>query len=449
MIHSNLLRVGAGLVLASMLLCLACAAGWGAEEPFYVNTVGAPPSDAPLLTPWKTVPLDPASSGQWVVMGDVDGDGQVEVVSARNVTGRNAENTSDSHYTSAVVAQKLDGSVLWRWGDPTVGTREVAYDVACQIYDWDGDGRNEVVLSTQGALVELDGATGKERRRLPLPPEAEDCLTFVNLSGGPRATDVLVKTRYGKIWAYDHTGRLLWTVDNPGGYRTSHQPFPVDIDGDGRDEIMAGYALLNPDGTVRWVLKSAKATLSNGHLDCCRVLRAGKTPEEFRLVMTCCGANCLAVTDGTGKVLWEVTDAHYESINVGKVRADVPGLQILVDGDHTPADKSPTFLMDENGQLLGTINTSGSRMHKLVDFNGDGLDELVLANPPGLFDGHGQRIARLPRGGWPLLIGDMTGDGIPDIALASSSAVLIYKNESGVKPATPAPLGSGPNYTLY
>ncbi len=447
--HCNSLTGHAGLVLAAMLLCLAWAAGWCAETAFYVNTVGQPPSQAPLLKPWKTVPLDPAYSGQWVVMGDVDGDGQVEVVSCRNVTGRSADNTSDCHYTSTAVAQKLDGSVLWRWGDPAVGGPGLSYDVACQIYDWDGDGKSEVVLCARDALVELEGATGKERRRLPLPPEATDCLTFVNLSGGPRAQEVLVKTRYGQIWAYDHAGHLLWTVSNPGGYRTAHQPFPVDVDGDGRDEIMAGYALLNPDGTVRWVLKSEKANLSHGHLDCCRVLRAGARPEDFRLVVTYCGANCIALVDGAGKALWEVAGDHYESVNIGKVRADVPGLQIVVDGDHAPPGKSPTFLMDETGRLLGTINTTGSRMHKLIDWNGDGLDEMVLANPPGLFDGHGKQVARLPRGGWPLLIGDMTGDGIPDIALANGSQVCIYQNESGVKPTTPAPLGSGTNYTLY
>jgi len=108
--------------------------------------------------------------------------------------------------------------VLWRWGDPTVGRKKLHHDVACQIYDWDGDGRNEVVLATAGFLIELDGSTGVERRRFPLPKDATDCLVFANLSGGPRATDVLVKTRYTQIWAFNREGRQLWTVENPGGY---------------------------------------------------------------------------------------------------------------------------------------------------------------------------------------------------------------------------------------
>ena len=165
-----------------------------------------------LIQPWRQFTLDPDYSGAWIVAGDLDGDGQVEIVSARNV------DHDDVHYTSAAVAQRLDGSVLWRWGDPTVGRKKLHHDVACQIYDWDGDGRNEVVLATAGFLIELDGSTGVERRRFPLPKDATDCLVFANLSGGPRATDVLVKTRYTQIWAFNREGRQLWTVENPGGY---------------------------------------------------------------------------------------------------------------------------------------------------------------------------------------------------------------------------------------
>ena len=74
------------------------------------------------------------------------------------------------------------------------------------------DGKNEVVLCTKGFLVELDGATGREKRRISIPEDATDCLVFCNLSGGSRPCDVLVKDRYHQIWAYDQSGSLLWTV---------------------------------------------------------------------------------------------------------------------------------------------------------------------------------------------------------------------------------------------
>ena len=266
---------------------------------------------APKVQPWKRVPLDPDYSGAWTLVGDVDGDGQVEIVSARNV------NVGDVHYTSAVVAQRLDGSVLWRWGNPAVGRRGLHHDVACQIHDWDGDGKLEVILCTDGFLVELDGATGQERRRLAMPPEATDCLVFADLAGRGRAAEVLVKTRYSQIWALDYSGKVLWTIQKPAGYQTAHQPVPVDVDGDGRDEIMAGYALLNPDGTVRWALEDGGRFKGGGHLDCARVLRGGPTPDESRLLLTCCSHGRLLLIDGDGAILWEISGHHFESIDIG------------------------------------------------------------------------------------------------------------------------------------
>ena len=196
-----------------------------------------------------------------------------EIVSAENF------NREDTHYTSAVAAHRLDGSVLWHWGNPDAGRKTWHHDVACQIHDWDGDGKNEVVVCDQRDIVELDGATGAEKRRIPIAEGATDCLVFCDLAGRGRPEEVLVKDRYHQIWAYDHDWNELWTVRDPGGYRTAHQPRPIDLDGDGKDEIMAGYALLNSDGTVRWVYRSS-VDLSKGHLDCCRVVRQGKTPKS-------------------------------------------------------------------------------------------------------------------------------------------------------------------------
>jgi len=422
-------------------------------KPFRANETGDPGGKAPIVRPWKRVTLEPQYGGAWVVAGDLDGNGAAEILSARNV------DKNDVHYTSAVVAQRLDGSVLWRWGDPKIGRRKLHHDVACQIYDWDGDGHNEVILSTNGFLVELDGATGKERRRLPLPKDATDCLVFANLSGNPRATDVLVKDRYTQIWAFNYDWKQLWTAKMPGGYRTAHQPRPVDIDGDGRDEIMAGFAMLNPDGTTRWVFKSGKVDLARGHLDCCRVLRAGNSPADCRLVLTCCGANNIALVDGAGRVIWEVSGHHFESVDVGKICGDVPGFQIAVDIDHRPWGQGPVWVLDENGRQLGQIMTNYSRHHALVDWTGKGTEAILIAEGRGLFNGQGKRIATFdmhnPDGPNPhemlAIVGDMTGDGVPDVLLTtrSSSDVYIYKNEKGKKPAKAAPPGTEVNFTLY
>lgn len=400
---------------------------------------------APVIQPWKTVPLDPGYSGLWVVAGDLDGDGQVEIVSSRNV------NVDDVHYTCTAVAQKLDGRVLWRWGEKDSGRPNLHHDVATQIHDWDGDGNLDVILATDGFLVELDGKTGKERRRLPIPAESSDCIVFANLSGNKHSSDVLVKNRYRQIWAYNYQGSLLWTVTDPGGYRTAHQPRPIDIDGDGRDEIAAGYAMLDPDGSVRWIYQSKEVDQAKGHLDCIRVLKKGKTPDDYRLALTCCGANNIAVIDGNGKPIWERSGHHFESIGVARIFPNLDEPQIVVDIDHRPKGESPLWVLDADGNLLGQIMADYCRHHVRIDWTGDGFAEIVIADSRGLFDNRGIRIVTcaIPDRPASVIDGDMTGDGIPDLLFTTEKTVYIFKNEKGVKPDSPVPFGSGVNFTLY
>lgn len=425
------------------------------QRPLYYDIidVGEPTDKQSMIWPWKVIPLDVEYGGQWIVAGDVDGDGQVEIVSSENV------NKDDVHYTSTAVAQKLDDTVLWKWGDPDIGRKIWHHDVACQIHDWDGDGRNEVVLCTRGFLVELDGTTGRQRRRIRIDDDATDCLVFCNLSGGDNPSDVLVKDRYHRIWAYNRSGILLWSVKDPGGYRTAHQPRPIDIDGDGRDEIMAGYAMLNSDGSVRWVYKSEAVDQRRGHLDCVRIFRQSENPKDFRLVLTCCGANNIALIDGTGEVIWEVAGHHFESVDVGRLFPDLSGRQIVVDIDHQPLGNSPIWTLDEKNELLGRIITDYSRHHCLLDWTGDGVDEILVAHNGAIYDHHGKRIGILVvpddnqvgqrKGERSMLIGDMTGDGIRDVMMVTTQKVYIYMNKKGKKGSEPAKLGIEFNFTLY
>ena len=125
------------------LVCAAPAVADATAPLFDTTDTGAPPGDVPVILPWRTVALDPDFGYQWVVAGDVDDDGEVEIVSAENV------NAGDVHYTSTTVAQNLNGSMLWRWGDPKPGRKIWHHDVACQIQDWNADGRYDVVLCTK------------------------------------------------------------------------------------------------------------------------------------------------------------------------------------------------------------------------------------------------------------------------------------------------------------
>jgi outer membrane protein assembly factor BamB len=421
---------------------------------FDTQDVGRPNSTVPLIQAWKIVHLDPDYGGQWVLAADLNKDGTVDILSCENF------NKDDVHYTTTAVAQDFDGSVLWRWGNPEIGRKKWHHDVACQIHDWNGDGKYEVVLCTKGFLVELEGATGRELRRIPITDEATDCLVFCNLSGGSYPSDVLVKDRYHQIWAYNREGKLLWTVRDPGGYRTAHQPRPIDIDGNGRDEIMAGYAMLNGDGSVRWVYKSKQVDQAKGHLDCARVFRQGSSPKDFRIALTCCGANNIAFIDGNGRVLWEVSGRHFESIDIGSIMPGSASPVICVDIDHQPYGKSPIWVLDEQGRRLGRLITDYSRHHCLLDFTGDGIEEILVAHNGGLYDNQGRRIgtfntpdektaAANSKYEKSMLIGDMTGDGILDVLIATPYTVYMYENKRGKKSIAPVRLGTEPNFTLY
>jgi hypothetical protein len=439
----------AGLVLSCLL-------------PLAARTAEQKP---PVIQPWRVVGLDPEYSGAWIVAGDLDGDGLPEIVSAQNKGTENVNQKTDFHYTSALVAQRLDGRVLWRWGDPKIGRKRLHHDVACQIYDWDGDGRNEVVLSGDGFLHELEGATGREKRRLPLPKDASDSLSFVNLSGNSRPTDVLVKTRYTQIWAFNRDWKQLWTVEKPGGYRTAHQPIGVDLNGDRRDEIMAGFAMLNSDGSTRWVLKSKEIRLGGGHCDCFRPVHAAKRPEDARFVLTLCGAKAIAMVDGNGQAIWEIGGEHFESVDVGRIVRGVDGLQMAV--DLGKLGNSWIWVFDERGKVLSKFQSYCSRFHALIDWTGDGLDEILVGDPPAIYDSQGRIVATfamdlqdtkdMKAGDYstsaePMaLTGDFTGDGVPDVLLTTHAMtkVYIFKNEHGKKPNPPAPLGTEVNFSLY
>ena len=406
--------------------------------------------NVPVVEPWKRIPFDPSYGGSWVVAGDIDGDGEVELVTARNV------DENDVHHTCTATAYKLDGSMLWTWGGPGAGRAELGHDVACQIHDWDGDGCAEVVVCDQRELVELDGATGRERRRLTLPNRGiTDCITFCNLSGGDRPTDVLVKSRYTQIFAFDRDWRPRWNVDCPGGHRTAHQPFVLDIDHDDRDEVMAGYVLLDGDGNERWRIQGDDAVLEKGHLDCCRLLRDADDADEQRLAFTYCGAFVLGVMDGRGRVLWSHTGEHYESIDVGCVLAGVPGNQLVVDIDKADWGKSPLLVLDENGEVLSRFETSRSRQHDLVSWRGGATEDIVVGADHTIYTGRGEPVARLaiepPDRARAAFAHDLTGDGRKDLLLSTwyGTGAYLYRNPGDAAPDADIPVGSGLNFTLY
>jgi hypothetical protein len=157
--------------------------------------------------------------------------------------------------------------------------------------------------------------------------------------------------------------------------------------------------------------------------------------------------------DGTGKVIWEVPGRHFESVQVGRVIPGYSGSQVLVDIDHQPKGQSPVWLIGEEGEPLGQLNTDYSRHHRLLDWTGDGYDEIVVGSTRGLYGADGTCLATLAVPDLveaaSILKADMTGDGVPDLLLVTPDMAYVYRNENGRRPEGGFPLGTGVNVTLY
>ncbi len=217
---------------------------------------------------------------------------------------------------------------------------------------------------------------------------------------------------------------------------------------------MAGYAMLNPDGSIKWDILDSNIIFRNGHLDCAKeIITADGTNG---IAITCCGDSTVALLNRQGKVIWKMEGIHFESIDIGKVFSEVPGKQIVVDIDHEPRGKSPLLILSDKGVLLGRLVTNGSRHHMLVDWSGDGQQNIVIASTAAMFNSKGEMEARFDipnytNKGFICSKGDMTGDGVPDIIFSTDPGkeVYIFKNQRPKTENDNLQLGTKANYSLY
>lgn len=109
---------------------------------------GKPWLDIPLQTPDKYSPGD-------VSAGDLDGDGDYELVV--HMTGAGRDNSQKGITDSPVFqAYKMDGTLLWTI-NLGKNIREGAHYTQFLVYDFDGDGRAEVVMKTADGTTDGTG----------------------------------------------------------------------------------------------------------------------------------------------------------------------------------------------------------------------------------------------------------------------------------------------------
>lgn len=392
-------------------------------------------ADNPEPRLWRKFNTPKFGTGRDVRFGDLDGDGVLDMLFAQNIR-KASKNAFDQ--ISCLTAVTLDGKVLWQIGRPDPRNGLLANDEPFQIHDIDDDGRSEVVLVKDFKLQVLEGRTGKVKQWVWMPEapadnaerpyefEVGDSIAFLNLSGDKDRHEILVKDRYRTFWIFNSDLKLLWS----GQGMTGHYPYPLDVDGDGREEFMIGYAMWGPSGRQLW----SKDEQLRQHADGVVLGNfSGAGKGEIR-AYACGSDEGYLMFDLRGSILKHVRLGHAQSPSIAKYRPDLPGLQLMT--INFWRNPGIVTLFDHDGNMLAQEEPihSGSPLLPL-NWRGDGQEFALLSGnvrEGGMIDGQLRRVVMFPDDGHPDLAAyvlDLTGDPRDEVVLLDQERVWIYTQD--------------------
>jgi rhamnogalacturonan endolyase len=356
--------------------------------------------------PYLSIRLGGDYDFQQVGVGDLDGDGALEfLIKQPNFNTDPYQHPGywkRSTTTYKIEAYRLDGTMLWRhdmgwsieagiWYSPWV------------VYDVDGDGRAEVyckggagdprdpnglVQTGPEYLMKLDGRTGRVvaktawLSREGYPDYNYYCRNFLAVAFLDGKTPSLIMQRgtYNliKTEALDKDLKRIWYWDSTQEKQKyagqgSHGLIAADVDGDGRDELVIGAAVLDDTGRGLW-------TTGLGHPDVCYV--ADIQPEKpgleiFYGIEPRHDKNGLCVVDAaTGRLLWghqEPTRHVHGQGMAADILAEHPGMEVCA-GER---DLPQRWLYSASGKLLET-RANGSLSPRPVWWDADPQKEVVM-----------------------------------------------------------------------
>jgi rhamnogalacturonan endolyase len=385
---------------------------------------------------WRQFETRGYGTGRNVRFGDLDGDGRLDMLFAQQVPKVRGDAFDQ---ISCLTAVTLEGKVLWQQGRPNPKNDLLTNDTPFQIHDLDGDGRTEVVLARDFQLQVLDGRTGKQLRSAWLPqmsPEIKDrpyelnngdSLLFVDASGTGAPRDILVKDRYRGFWIFNQDLKLV----SEGLGQTGHYPFPIDTNGDRRQEFLIGYSLWELDGKRRW----SHDTALRDHADAIAIGNfSGRPDAPLRAYVDGSDEGFLVFDVADGKILKHVRLGHAQTQSVGRYRLDLPGLQIFI--ANFWRNPGIVTLLDPDGNILKQDEMiPGSSHLEPVNWRGDGQEFALLSGnirEGGMIDGELRRVVMFPDDGHPDLasaVRDVTGDQRDEVILWDQTRVWIYTQD--------------------
>ncbi len=370
-----------------------------------------------------------AAKGSKGLLGDIDGDGRMELVMVQ------ADGDIDDRYVPhqivCVTAYRLTGELMWQKGTPSEKPGNFGSDFPAQVYDIDNDGKLEVLCVMNKRFLVLDGKTGETKKEYSLPAdEAHDCIIICNLSGKEHARDIILKDRYFHMWAMDNDFNLLWTHDGNLG----HFPWAYDINGDGYDEVMAGYDMLDHTGKLMWSCKNLE-----DHADCLWTADInGDGKKEI-----CVGGSVTCLYDAEGNELWRYEDSiESQHIAPGRFIDEGKGLQVagldrIQRGDGYKGQwdgKDGMFLISSEGKGIWKEDRKTKGWLTIVDtfrnWNGEGKDYILAYRRgggvmPGLYNAKGDKVINFPQEGY-VIHADLFGRGKEDVIVYSPDTAWIY-----------------------
>jgi len=424
-----------------------------------------------------------------VLIGDLNGDGAPDLLFAQSGCG--AGEVECTREVQCLTATTISGEVLWQSGESSMKNGFWG-ELPVQIYDWDNDGENEVLYIRQAVyaemypgdaksfrgrakrfegtatLVVLNGKTGQEKTSFPVPAPADNSITFADLTGRGRREDFVLKDPWENLYGVSRTGEFLWQWHGGpwpvAGHNLPHEPkvsivdekchvchFPAvaDVDGDGRDEVFNGFALLDHDGRVLFRKDCGKEE----HSDANYITQL--SDGTWRLLFGDGGVHCLAA-DGTE--LWHDPLVFNEAQHVvaGKFRSDSQLQVAVIDRGfpRTPEGESAClYLFDvETGkEIWRRPQLPGGWCAACMEIRWSGAEDLkeILVykrgteKPVAIYDGQGNVVDELDvpaslcsseddltlyPGSFYCRRADMWGDSREEVITCGRNGVRIHAN---------------------
>lgn len=292
--------------------------------------------------PYKTVPVQRPAGGTTPdgvaytyeindgTPADLDGDGSYELIIKWQPT--NAKDNSQSGYTgnTLVDAYKLDGTRLWRI-DLGHNIRAGAHYTTMVAYDFDGDGKAEVMMKTadatvDGAGVVIGAAAADHRNSSGYILSGPEFLTVFNGQTGKAMKTVNYLPARGTVSSWgdsygNRVDRFLGGVANLDGAR----PSAIFSRGYYTRAVIAAWDWRDGALTSRWVFDTdvagSAARGQGAHwFGVADVNADGKDDIVY-------GA---ATIDSYGQLLYTTGLCHGDALHVGKFNPNLAGLQVYM-----------------------------------------------------------------------------------------------------------------------